>query len=317
MVTKKGRCRSGRRLPLSARPLPSLPWGGLDLILLEDAVPDLHSELGPGGGIDSPGLETTEVRKGSGQVLSGLGIQLHPVNAHSNLTVLPLDRKSLGPSPEIHLLPICQSVPDIDERVIRLGQEGIVHLLGVETPELHLPHPRGELRQHVRRGGHSGLVDLHLTSRGRLPAISVVILAETIFLPSGSDLLAEPPRPLLRRGSALQLASQALAEPLDVVPAQTLGDGGRDRLGGVLGGQSHRDEVGGDLDPLIEKGHGSLSTSRAGDLSRELRHLARADASLNELCDLAFRNSESYGFERLVPDERLRLGREIGSLESP
>ena len=44
---------------------------------------------------------------------------------------------------------------------------------------------------------------------------------------------------------------------------------------------------------------------------------AAADASLNELCDLAFRNSESYGFEGLVPDERLRLGREIGSLESP
>ena len=44
---------------------------------------------------------------------------------------------------------------------------------------------------------------------------------------------------------------------------------------------------------------------------------ASAEASPNEPCDLAFRNSESHRFERLVPDERLRLGRELGSLQGP
>ncbi|PYM08236.1 MAG: hypothetical protein DMD82_03200 [Candidatus Rokuibacteriota bacterium] len=42
-----------------------------------------------------------------------------------------------------------------------------------------------------------------------------------------------------------------------------------------------------------------------------------AHASLNQSCDLAFRNSHSYGFDGLRPDERLRLGREVGGLKRP
>src|SRR5439155_15442357 len=274
MVTKNGHCRSDRRLPLcsSARPLRSLSRLCLDLIFLDDAVPDLHPKPAPGGWIDSSGLETTQLRKGCGQVLSGLCVQLHAVNAHSDLTALPLDGKLLGPGPEVHLLPIGQSVRDAHENVIRLGEEGIVRLLGGKTSELHPLDPRGEFRRHIRGGGHRCLMDLHLAGLVRLRTISVLVAVWTIFSPSGSDFFAQPPGPLLWRRSVLQLAGKALAESLDVMPAQTLGDRRRDRLRGALGGKTHRDEIGGDLDPLIEKGHGSLSRSGAGDVSRELLH---------------------------------------------
>ena len=42
-----------------------------------------------------------------------------------------------------------------------------------------------------------------------------------------------------------------------------------------------------------------------------------ADASPNEFCDVAFRKPESDGFECFVPNERLRLGRELGALKGP
>ncbi|TMK38274.1 MAG: hypothetical protein E6G66_18645, partial [Actinobacteria bacterium] len=79
---------------------------------------------------------------------------------------------------------------------------------------------------------------------GRLAAIAGIVPAWRIFVPSGPELLAEPLGPLLRGSSALELASKALAEPLEVALAQTLGDPLRDRLGGVLGGEAHRDEIG-------------------------------------------------------------------------
>ena len=107
----------------------------LDLVLLDDPVPDLQPNPVPGR-VNPPDLDTAELRfQGVGQVLCGRRTHDHIPQADTELAVLILDPKSLTIyRPEIHLLPRAQLAPDPNENV------RVRPLL--ETPDLHLPDRR-------------------------------------------------------------------------------------------------------------------------------------------------------------------------------